>query len=190
MITKKFETIDDLRSSRNELLKLTDGLMGPDVPDHGEIEHYREYLRELPANVEAWLELGDIKSIKEVEIQIPHFLNVKEQTLGDELSHMIYLNYPQEKQNSDLADKIYYETTLKAGDYAELEKDIIGRAEKILGGNTLDEVLADVADKDKDGVAQLVKAAVRVTWVVKCKEVYKKAVAEDIEPQYPAFPKI
>jgi len=46
----------------------------------------------------------------------------------EEVEDTIYGTYPQSKQQSDIADKNYYETLLKAKGIENLEADIVGRA--------------------------------------------------------------
>ena len=114
-----------------------------------------------------------------------------EQWLNDkykEIENFIYSKYPQAKQNSDLADKIYYETLLKAKGVENLEADITKRVKDFFAGSTLDDVVADVADENKVAYTQLIKVGIRTTWVQLCKDELKKAIAENREPVYPDFP--
>ena len=103
-------------------------------------------------------------------------------------SGYIYSHYPQTKQNSDLADKLYYENILKAAGVQDLEADIVHRVQSFYDGKSLDEVLADVSAEHKEAYEQLVKVGIRVTWVQQCKAELKAAIAEEREPSFPKYP--
>jgi hypothetical protein len=104
------------------------------------------------------------------------------------ISVFIYHYYPQNKQNSDLADKLYYENLLKSAGVANLESDIVARIERFFGGESIDEVVGDVSEEHKEAYVQLVKVGIRVTWVQRCKAELKAAIAENREPQFPEYP--
>ena len=104
------------------------------------------------------------------------------------LREYIYKYYPQDKQNSDLADKLYYENILKAKNIENLEADIVKRIERFYNGESLDEIVSDVIDENKEAYLQLIKVGIRVTWVQMCKAEYKKAIEENREPNYPKYP--
>ena len=104
------------------------------------------------------------------------------------VTNYIYKHYPQTKQNSDLADKLYYENVLKAGGFENLEQVIVGKVVEFENGKSFDELLSDVDEANKEAIAQLLKVGIRVTWVQRCKEELKKALTEDREPSYPAYP--
>ena len=111
---------------------------------------------------------------------------VSANTLSKTLTESIYLYYPQAKQNSDLADKMYFETTLKAsGSYSTLEALIAKAvadfytaqaAGKPVTTASLATPLAKVAG-DEIGIEQLIKVGIRVKWVQDCKAAYAAAVA-------------
>ncbi len=103
-------------------------------------------------------------------------------------SSHIYANYPQTKQNSDLADKLYYENLLKAAGVQDLEADIVQRVQSFYDGKSLDEVLADVSAEHKEAYEQLVKVGIRVAWVQQCKAELKAAIAEEREPSFSNYP--
>jgi len=105
-----------------------------------------------------------------------------------EIENLIYSKYPQSKQNSDLADKLYYENLLKAKGIKNLEADIVKRVEEYYKGKNLDEVISDVADENKESYLQLIKVGIRVTWVQMCKNELKKAIEEQREPEFPKYP--
>jgi len=108
----------------------------------------------------------------------------------EELAQMveqhIYSSYPQAKQNSDLADKMYFETTLKASsNYPTLEALIAKAvadfytaqaAGKPVTTASLATPLAKVAG-DEIGIEQLIKVGIRVKWVQDCKAAFATAVA-------------
>ena len=100
----------------------------------------------------------------------------------------IYAHYPQSKQASDVADKNYYETMLKAKGVKNLEADIVSRAKRFFEGESLENVVADVADADKEAYVQLLKVAIRVEWVQQCKAELKAAMKEEREPNFPDYP--
>ena len=103
-------------------------------------------------------------------------------------SGYIYTHYPQTKQNSDLADKLYYENLLKSQGVQNLEADIVARVQNFYDGKSLEEVLADVDAEHKEAYEQLVKVGIRVAWVQQCKAKLKAAIAEDREPNFPQYP--
>lgn len=106
----------------------------------------------------------------------------------DDCKNFIYNHYPQTKQNSDLADKLYYENILKANGFENLEQTIVAKVVEFENGKSFDELLSDVDDANKEAISQLLKVGIRVTWVQRCKEELKKSIAEDREPSYPAYP--
>ena len=120
--------------------------------------------------------------IKELEAQA-----VIDKKYADATS-FIYKHYPQTKQNSDLADKLYYENVLKANGFENLEQTIVSKVIEFENGKSFDELLADVDDANKEAIAQLLKVGIRVTWVQRCKEELKKSIAEDREPNFPKYP--
>jgi len=105
-----------------------------------------------------------------------------------EVENVIYSKYPQSKQNSDLADKLYYENVLKAKGIENLESDIVARVERFYEGASLEDILSDVADENKEAYEQLIKVGIRVTWVQMCKNELKKAIEEQREPEFPKYP--
>ncbi|GEM_PF-2596261 len=105
-----------------------------------------------------------------------------------EIERYIYRYYPQSKQNSDLADKLYYENTLKARGFENLEQTIVTKIIAFESGKNFDELLSDIADENKEAILQLVKVGIRVAWVQKCKAELKTALLENREPEYPVYP--
>lgn len=120
--------------------------------------------------------------------------------LDELLSSYISQNYPQKKQNSDLADKLYFENVLKAsGRYPDIEKKIVHAVAAFYAAKDTDtpktpaELAADMAvaddslsgeEKDQQlqqdviGLEQLIKVGIRVKWVQDCKRVYKQTAAQ------------
>ena len=105
-----------------------------------------------------------------------------------DINTYIYLYYSQAKQNSDLADKLYYENILKANGFENLEQTIVTKVVEFENGKSFDALLSDVEDANKEAIAQLLKVGIRVAWVQRCKAELKKSIAEDREPNYPAYP--
>jgi len=120
--------------------------------------------------------------IKELEEQ------EKLQAKYDSCKNYIYQYYPQEKQASDSADKEYYLAMLKAKGVKNLEAKIVAMVQKFYEGKSLDEVVKDIVDEDKEAYKQLVKVGIRVSWVQRCKAELKKALSEGREPEYPKYP--
>ncbi|NPA64846.1 MAG: hypothetical protein GXO16_07715 [Epsilonproteobacteria bacterium] len=111
-----------------------------------------------------------------------------EKELKEMTEAYIYNFYPQVKQASDIADKNYYEMLLKAKGATNLEADIVARAERFFGGESLESIISDVADTEKEAYEQLLKVAIRVKWVQDCKAELKAAIAEEREPNFPDYP--
>jgi len=104
------------------------------------------------------------------------------------LTEYIYTYYPPVKQQSDIADKVYYETLLKAKGITNLEQDIVNRTTRFYNGETIEEIIADVDDEDKVAYEQLIKVAIRTKFVQDCKLELKKAIDENKEIEYPKYP--
>ena len=121
---------------------------------------------------------------KEAEI----LANRKREKLKNELTDYIYSNYPQSKQNSDVSDKMYYETVLKASGETNIEANVMNAVLGFFSGKTLDEVLLAITTNDVESYEQLIKIGIRVTWVIRCKQELKRALAEDRDPIYPKMP--
>ena len=104
-----------------------------------------------------------------------------------QLEKYIYTYYPPVKQQSDIADKNYYEVLLKNEGITDLDKDIITRTKNYFeNGRKLDDVVSDIADENKkEAYLQLIKTAIRVAWVIDCKKELKQAINEKREPEYP-----
>lgn len=102
----------------------------------------------------------------------------------------ILQHYPQIKQQSDIADKMYFETVLKAGGVSDLEVDIATRVGQLHSGKSLDEVTSDVSQKSKVAYIQLIKVGIRVSWVQACKKALGEAIAQDTKPQFTDYPQV
>lgn len=102
----------------------------------------------------------------------------------------ILQHYPQIKQQSDIADKMYFETALKAGGVSDLEVDIAARVGQLHSGKSLDEVTSDVSQESKVAYIQLIKVGIRVSWVQACKKALGEAIAQDTKPQFPDYPQV
>ena len=155
----------------------------------------------IEKNTQTILSCEYVPSVKELKEMIDSFRNsfkdetdieitseVLEMIANDKITSYIYNHYPQTKQNSDLADKLYYENILKANGFENLEQTIVAKVVEFENGKSFDELLSDVNDANKEAISQLLKVGIRVTWVQKCKEELKKAIKEDREPNYPKYP--
>jgi len=106
-----------------------------------------------------------------------------------ELENYIYTFYPPVKQQSDVSDKVYFETLLKAKNYKNIELQLVNAVTEFLQGKTFEEILTEnkITDEDKEPILQLLKLGIRVTWVINCKKELKQAINEKREPNYPRF---
>ena len=102
---------------------------------------------------------------------------------GSIITKYIHSKYPQPKQSSDIADKMYYETVLRASGVKELDKMILGLVSDYTSHKTkkLSTVLKDVPEDIKFAVSRLVKVANRVIWVQACKKAYYEAQGKTIK---------
>ena len=114
----------------------------------------------------------------------------------------ILRHYTQTKQSSDTADKMYFETTLKAsGSYPDLEAKVTQAVAdfytaQAAGTPKIPAELAAplaVAAGDEAALEQLIKVGIRIKWVQDCKAAYREAVAaieagQVAQIQLPAYP--
>ena len=113
--------------------------------------------------------------------------------LPERLERYILLSYNNTKQMSDLADKNYYETILRAKGY-NLDKLLIKMNVKYEEFNDLYKTIYDfissgeIKDEDFKAFEQLGKAMLRVKWVQECKDELKKALDEIREPKWKERP--
>jgi len=154
---------------------------------------------------------GSVKFIKvtedelpEIEPHLPKFYKYDEnkkivpdmdrikkeyaKVLKEKVSRYIFTYYPQEKQNSDLADKLYYENILKAKGVSKIEKGINNRVIDFYNGKTIEETIKNISDENKEAYRQLVKVGIRVAWVQMCKDAYKEAIANLSKINLPKYP--
>lgn len=87
----------------------------------------------------------------------------------------IYENYPQNKQNSDLTDKFYFESQLREAGVADLDKQVNDQVAAYYSGTAMDDIIAGLTDDMKIPLGQLIKVAIRVKWVQMCKSAYMDA---------------
>ena len=116
---------------------------------------------------------------------------IAEKLLNDKYNQttdFILQHYSTIKQQSDQADKEYFSTILKAKGVENLESIVAVKVQNFFAGKTLEEVVEDVADEDKEAYLQLIKVGIRVTWVQMCKAELRKAIAENREPKFPEYP--
>ena len=124
------------------------------------------------------------KNFDEAKIKVVLTKEEKQKQITD----YIYQYYPPVKQQSDTADKVYYETLLKSKGTTNLEADIVNRTTEFYNGKSLEEVIADVDDGNKVAYEQLIKVAIRTKFVQDCKAELKQALSEDREPNFPKYP--
>jgi len=104
------------------------------------------------------------------------------------LSDYIYFYYSPVKQSSDLADKVYFETILNAQAYPDLNLTIMNKTVLFYEGTPLQTLLEDVATDYVVAIEQLLKAAIRVTWVQHCKQELVLSLTNNVEANYPTYP--
>ena len=138
----------------------------------------------MVSNIEIKVETLNL-SKEELEKKIKE-LNVEQKYR--ECSKYIFKFYPDVKQKSDISDKTYFETLLKASGVQNLEADIVAKVQSFYDGKSLEEVLADVDENHKEAYEQLTKVGIRVAWVQQCKRELKAAIAEEREPNFPNYP--
>ena len=111
-------------------------------------------------------------------------------SLKTQITAHIFKNYPAVKQASDTADKMYYETVLKAGGFENLEAAIM---ELLMRANSANETLSDLVKGYDDDIAfslsRLVKVANRVSWTQNCKKAYFNAKTSGKDLVLIPFPK-
>ena len=105
-----------------------------------------------------------------------------------ELGKFIYSQYDPMKQASDIADKNFYQTELIAKGIQNLDIKVVSRVGDFFGGVPFDELLKGISDANERAFEQLLKAAIRITWVQNCKRILRNAIKNGDEPQYPNIP--
>ena len=120
--------------------------------------------------------------IKEIKVQ--HLIELKSQAIEDH----IYENYPQKTQAQDNGWVTNFTTKLNAMGVKDLDKQIVTFAGAFLKGKKLKDILKDIDDAIKPMYDKLVKVAIKNEWTFLIIQEGKKAVAENREPVYPAFP--
>jgi hypothetical protein len=164
---------------------------------NGKIKYIKKELKDLPdleKNIKSklfYILNDDGNIIVDMERTINSWIEDKYKQIGN----YIYFYYPQDKQNSDLADKLYYENLLKSKTdeennlvYNNLEELVVRKVIEFKNGKTLEEVVEDIPEEDREAFTQLIKVAIRVSWVQECKGELKKAIEEQREPKYPPYP--
>jgi len=107
-----------------------------------------------------------------------------------QLKNSIYAKYPKDKQSQDLMWTNYHRTNLVAKGVTDIETKIVAMVLEVQKGKKLSTVLKDVTDEQKPAFEKLVKVGLRTAWAKECIEEGLKAMAEDREPNYPAFPEV
>jgi len=90
-------------------------------------------------------------------------------------TNYIYENYPQNKQNSDLTDKFYFDSQLREAGITDLDKQVNDQVTAFYSGTSIDDIIAGLTDDMKIPLGQLIKVAIRVQWVQMCKAAYMDA---------------
>jgi len=186
VLGEKLEEISttEKESIAQELCKDTNNIyiLADELPKEGVINE---------ATKEGFFKLENKKIIPDKEKKKEYWEKMQHNILSD----YIFSLYPYVKQQSDQADRVYYRDLLKIKKdtdghllYPSIEELVIGKIVEVENGKTLDEVLEDIPNKDKEAFSQLIKGGLRIHWVQKCKAELKKAIKEDREPNYPKYP--
>ena len=106
------------------------------------------------------------------------------------LENTILLQYKQDKQMSDISDKLWYEQILKQKSYNVTELLEDGYIEYLKQNKDLEKTINSliksnkIKQEDVYALEQIAKTMLRVMWVQECKEEYKKSIKEIREPEY------
>jgi len=100
----------------------------------------------------------------------------------------IYSKYTQTKQAQDAGWVANFTTKLVAGGVLDLDEQIVNFTFLFYEGKTLKEILIDIDDAVKPMYEKLVKVAVKNEWAYNCIQAGKKAITDNTEAVYPAFP--
>jgi len=101
----------------------------------------------------------------------------------------IYNYYPAITQAQDNGWVQNFTTKLNAGGVTDLDKQIVEFTTSFLkDGKKLSEILAGVEISLLPMYEKLVKVAVKNEWAYNCIITGKKAIADNTEAEYPAFP--
>ena len=112
----------------------------------------------------------------------------KEDICDIEIEKQIYKHYSKDKQAQDGGWVTNFTTKLNAMGVKDLDKQIVTFAGAFLKGKKLKDILKDIDDAIKPMYEKLVKVAIKNEWTFLIIQEGKKAVAENREPVYPAFP--
>ena len=148
----------------------------------------REYIN-VPADEKSLEELGLSKNEID-EILSKHRTEVVKENFRKELESYIYTNYPKDKQSQDIMWTNYHRTNLVAKGVTDVEAKVVAMVLEVQQGKKLSTVLKDVTGEQKPAFEKLVKVGLRTAWAESCIEEGLKAMAEDREPNYPAFPEV
>ena len=107
----------------------------------------------------------------------------------ESISIYIYAYYPAEKQQQDNGWKENFRAKLIAGGVADIDTQIVTLAASFLKGKKLNLVLKGVDSKVKPMFEKLVKIAVKSEWMLDCINAGKTAIKNDVEADFPVFPK-
>ena len=121
-----------------------------------------------------------------------------------DIENHIYSKYPAKEQAQDNGWKDNYRTKLIAKQQAkdsswkdnfrtkpvaDIDTQIVTLAASFLKGKKLDKVLKDVDSKVKPMFEKLVKIAVKSEWMLDCINAGKTAIKNNVEVDFPVFPK-
>jgi len=104
------------------------------------------------------------------------------------IEDFIYSEYTQTKQAQDAGWVANFTTKLVAGGVENLDEQIVNFTFLFYEGKTLEEILININDAVKPMYEKLVKVAVKNEWAYNCIQAGKKAITDNTEAVYPAFP--
>ena len=111
-------------------------------------------------------------------------------TAVNPIEDYIYKHYSDRKQSQDSKWVDYYRTELVAKGITDIDSQIVAKILEVNDGKSIDEVIKDIDDDNKEAYSKLIKVGLRTAWAKECIEEGLKAMAEDREPNYPAFPEV
>ena len=105
------------------------------------------------------------------------------------IEHYIYSSYPQKIQAQDSGWVTNFTTRLNAMGVKDLDKQIVTFAGAFFKGEKLKDILKDIDNSIKPIYEKLVKIYIKDEWVFLVIQEGKKAISENRESVYLAFPK-
>lgn len=107
---------------------------------------------------------------------------------NQDIENHIYSKYTKLKQAQDAGWVQNFTTKLVANGANDLDNQIVGFTFSFYEGKTLEEILINIDDAVKPMYEKLVKVAVKNEWAYNCILAGKKAITDNTEADYPAFP--